>query len=498
MSGSLIALLAVSVAVVVAALLAASFALTGPDWVTAVAVGMLFVNVGVLASAAGASSVAPMLPYLLLLLPALYQIVVNRAPVVWGWPMTAMLFFALVATLSTVLSYRPGDSTPTLVQWLLEGLIFFFALTNSIRTMGALRLCIQALVLAGTVVGFFVAYQQHHGDFYATYFGLAQVSAPYDITSSESSVLADDVTGGSFRAAGMIGEPNFFAMVMTALTPWAAYLVVTARTRLGRLAWTGATLLVSYSVFVSYSRGALIAAGVVLVVMSARGVLPRRALLYLGAAGVVAILTIPTLAERLATLGDVVGGPGGDASASGRISEVGAAWDVFATHPLLGVGPGQFPLYYQRYVALTGGSIHSGEGARNAHNIVLGIAADVGLVGLAAFACLVAAVVAGLVRVRRHPGLRGVATAALVSISFYLGCSAFLHLAYARYLWLYLALSTTVIGLATGQSAAEGWATGQERSVGYTAGRPPGAPSALDPPTPRTSRATALPMSRRP
>lgn len=452
MTGSLLAVLAVTVAVVLVALLGTSLALTGPNWVTAAAVGLLFVNVGVLATMAGASSIAPMLPYALLLLPALYQVLVNRATVVWSWPMTAMLSFALVATGSTVLSYRPGDSFPTLVQWLLEGLIFFFALTNSIRSMAALRLCVQALVIAGAVVGFFVAYQQHHGNFYDTYFGLAQVSAPYDITSSSSSVLADDVSAGSFRAAGMIGEPNFFAMVMTALTPWAAYLVLTARTRLHRLAWAAAGGLISYAVFVSYSRGALMAAGAVLVLMCVWGVLPRKALVYLAVAGAVAVMAVPTLAERLATLGDVAGGgASADASAAGRLSEVGAAWDVFATHPVLGVGPGQFPLYYQRYVSLTGSSIHSGEGARNAHNIVLGVAADVGLLGLAAFAFLVTTVVIGLVRARRRDGLRGIATAALVSISFYLGCSAFLHLAYARYLWLYLALSTAVTELATRQ-----------------------------------------------
>ncbi|GGM94606.1 hypothetical protein GCM10009721_21130 [Terrabacter tumescens] len=431
------------------ALLVLALALTGPHWVTAAAAGLLFLNVGVLAATAGGPSVLPTLPYLLLLLPAFHQIVVNRAPVIWGWPMTAMCLFVLVAVLSTVLSYRPGDSFPTLVQWLLEGVVFFFALTNSIRSVTTLRRCVQAVVAAGAVVGFFVAWQQHRGDFYNTFYGLAQVSAPYDITSSSSSVLADELVGGSFRAAGMIGEPNFFAMVMTALTPWAAYLVVTARNRLWRLVWMGAGALIAYSVVVSYSRGAFMAAVGVLVMLSVLGVLPRRTLAYLGVAGAIALATVPSLAGRLSTLGAVVdGGAGEEASAAGRLSEVQAAWDVFTGHPLLGVGPGQFPLYFQRYSGLAGGSVHSGEGSRNAHNIVLGLAADVGLLGLAAFALLVGVIVVGLVHARRHVQLRGVATAALVSLCLYLACSALLHLAYARYLWLYLALSTAVIGLA--------------------------------------------------
>ncbi|WP_185748881.1 O-antigen ligase family protein [Humibacillus xanthopallidus] len=462
-------------ALVLVALLVASLALTGPDWVTAVAVGMLFLNVGVLATLAGGSSITPMLPYLLLLLPALYQVLVNRAPVIWGWPMTAMLTFALVAALSTVVSSRPGDSFPTLVQWLLEGLIFFFALTNSIRTLSALRRCIQALVVAGAVVGLFVAYQQRQGNFYDTYLGLAQVSAPYDITSSSSSVLSDGVADGSFRAAGMLGEPNFFAMVMTALTPWAAYLVITARGLARRMAWAIAGMLASYAVFVTYSRGALLAAGAVLVLLALWGVLPRKALIYLSAAGALAVMAVPTLADRLATLGSLAGGgPSEDASAAGRLSEVEAAWNVFATHPFVGVGPGQFPLYYQRYVSLTGGSVHSGEGARNAHNIVLGLAADIGLLGLGAFVILVTVVVVGLARARSHTRLRGVATAALVSVCFYLGCSAFLHLAYARYLWLYLALSTAIISLALGEDTTDPPTGSQLRDA---EAEDPGAPS---------------------
>lgn len=443
MTASMLGLLAVTLALTLTALLVLSFALTGPSWVTALAVGLLFLNAGVLATMAGAPSPTPMLPYVLLLLPALYQLFVNRAPVVWGWPMTAMLVFALVATLSTVLSFRPGDSFPTLVQWLLEGLVFFFAATNSIRTPAALRRCVQAVVAAGALVGFFVALQQHRGDFYDTFYGLAQVAEPYDITGA-SSVLADGVGAGQFRAAGMIGEPNFFAMEMLALTPWAAYLAVTARTVLARVAWVVAGLLLAYAVFVSYSRGALLAAGVVVVLMSVCGVLPRKTLAYLAVAGGAAVVAVPTLAARLATLGAVVGGGSGEeASAAGRLSEVQAAWEVFATHPVVGVGPGQFPLYYQRYVALTGGSVHSGDGARNAHNIVLGLAADVGLLGLASFVALVGVVVAHLVRARREASLRSMATPALVSVSLYLACSAFLHLAYARYLWLCLALATS-------------------------------------------------------
>lgn len=450
LTAQVLGMIAVIASIIGLAVLVLSLALTGPDWVTAAAVTLSFINAGVLASLSGAPSASSMLPYVLLVLPAAYQILVKRAPIVWGWPMTGMLAFVVIAMASTVLSSRPGDSFATLIQWLLEGLVFFFALTNSIRSVAALRRCVQGMVIAGAVVGLAVAYQHHHGNYYNTYFGLAQVSDPYDITSSAPSVLSDGAATGQFRSAGMIGEPNFFAMVMTALTPWAAYLAFTGTTLVRRLGWVAAGLFISYAVFVSYSRGALIAAGAVLVLMALWGVMPRKSLLYLTVAAGVAVMAVPPLAERLATLGTVVSSGGGaEASSAGRLSEVGAAWAVFASHPVLGVGPGQFPLYYQRYLGLSGGGVHSGQGARNAHNIVLGVAADVGLVGLVGFTLLVGVVVVGLIRTRRSPRFRALATAALVSISLYLGCSAFLHLAYARYLWLYLALSASLISIAS-------------------------------------------------
>jgi hypothetical protein len=450
MTGSILAVVAVTVLLIALSVLVLSLALRGPDWVTAAAVALLFANIGVVAAHAGAPSVAKALPYLLLMLPAVYQLVINHSTIVWGWEMTAMLAFASIATLSAVLAPRPGDSFGTLVQWLLEGVIFFFAVTNSIRSVSALRRCIQGIVLAGAVVGFFVTYQHLRGNFADDYLGLAQVAQPYDITAAGQSPLDDGTVVGEFRSAGMIGEPNFFAMVMICLTPWAAYLVLTSRTVARRAAWAVAGVLISYAVFIAYSRGALIGAGAVFLLLAMWGVLPRKSLIYLAVAGGVAVMAIPTLAARLATIGTVVsGGASDESSAAGRLSEVSAAWNVFLTHPTLGVGPGQFPLYYQRYASLIGGSsAHTGDGARNAHNIILGVAADVGLVGLIGFLLLIGVIVVGLVRARRVPGFRALATTALVSVAVYMACSAFLHLAYARYLWLYLAVAASLINLA--------------------------------------------------
>jgi O-antigen ligase len=109
---------------------------------------------------------------------------------------------------------------------------------------------------------------------------------------------------------------------------------------------------------------------------------------------------------------------------------------------------------------------------------VLGLAADVGLVGLASFVALVWVVIARLVRARRDPSTRGVTSAALVSVCLYLGCSAFLHLAYARYLWLYLALATAASGLGSSRATEEPRPTLLPATLSGPSGPPSGAPQA--------------------
>jgi hypothetical protein len=106
---------------------------------------------------------------------------------------------------------------------------------------------------------------------------------------------------------------------------------------------------------------------------------------------VLLVLLVPILptnyTERLVTTVDLFSGDSNDArnetSFRGRTSEVVVAWRIFMDHPVFGVGLKNYKYYYQDYAQPLGWDKRREE--RSAHNLFLEIAAETGLVGLAAF-----------------------------------------------------------------------------------------------------------------
>jgi O-antigen ligase len=103
------------------------------------------------------------------------------------------------------------------------------------------------------------------------------------------------------------------------------------------------------------------------------------------------ITTAPTVKERyLVTIADMRGGAGLDSGGAERTALADAAVETFDAHPL-GAGTAG-------YTALTG--------YEWPHNIVLELASELGLLGVAVFFALVAGIVAAAVHAARSPTLR--------------------------------------------------------------------------------------------
>jgi O-antigen ligase len=181
-------------------------------------------------------------------------------------------------------------------------------------------------------------------------------------------------------------------------------------------------------------------------------------------AGVLA--AVPTYATRLNSLQTLAASfsddSGGVASADGatlsRLTEMGAAGLVFLDHPILGVGPGLFPLYYQSYADLIG--LRTLNEDRQAHDLYISIAAETGGLGLACFLMVIYMTLRGLARARKRwlqdePEIANMATAYMLSIVTYLTTGIFLHFAFIRYFWLIMALSAAVIYIAEQRALAE-------------------------------------------
>jgi len=246
------------------------------------------------------------------------------------------------------------------------------------------------------------------------------------------------IGGGRVRAYGTIGQPNSFAGYMNQAWPLAVGLALFAlvglrqgaprRPALLTLAFAGvAALLTGGALIASFSRGGWIGAvaGMLALVSAAFVALPadaralmRRFLVAVAAVGLALLALgwgglLPGAIEQRAVslvrnlrLFDVRGvavTPENFAVVE-RMAHLQAGWNMFRSRPLLGVGPGNYSIAYERTPAPDAPpfSVRPWYQSRgHAHNYYLHIAAEAGVVGLAAYLLLIGAVMAQAVRALR-------------------------------------------------------------------------------------------------
>jgi putative inorganic carbon (HCO3(-)) transporter len=359
-----------------------------------------------------------------------------------------------------------------LLTFSLEGLLSVILITNVVRTPAMLRQATWALVAGLGFLGLvaFVQYVTH--SWYRSFFGFGEVSSDYFY-----GLVSEP------RLQGPIGDPNYFAQILLLGIPLGIALAVTTRSSRERAAALAVTACMFAGILFTYSRGAVVAFVLAFALLVALRQVAVRYGVILALVLVVVVAVVPSYRARVESLSSV-GGAGAavgttaasDSSVSGRVTEMHAALLVWADHPILGVGPSQFPLYYQRYAVLVGGEVHSsvkygpGKGtspARVTHDLFLGIAADLGVVGLLVFLSILAVALRGLWRGRSHrapPALASLNVAYLVAIVAYVAAGFFLELAYERYFWLILALACSAARLAGVASAESTAANGRTPS----------------------------------
>jgi len=206
------------------------------------------------------------------------------------------------------------------------------------------------------------------------------------------------------RVAGFTANPNFYGIGAAASAALAALLGG---------AWPGgvALLLGTGIATLSGSRaawlGLLVAAVLVLAHLPPRW----RYAGLLGAVGVALTLTygigLPEQLSRLATVLD----PGYLTNQS-RLEIWEVAWQAFSAHPLTGIGLGGFQSYYQVHQPPDALDPH----APHAHNLLLGLMAESGILGLAGFLVLWGSVWRYLWRARAWLALGLIGVVALVNM----------------------------------------------------------------------------------
>jgi len=222
------------------------------------------------------------------------------------------------------------------------------------------------------------------------------------------------------RAAGPFGDSNFFALSLATLMPMALYLVGRGGWR-QRLGLVGVLCLIA-GIYSTGSRGGALAGGAAIVVVSLLS--DNRRIRLAGIGSVVA-------AGLLLLLFSAQASSASSRTTTGRATENLIAWAMFKDHPLVGVGPDQYPNLYSLYTPKIG---DDNRAVRDPHSLPLQIAAEQGIVGLLGW--LGAIIFLTRLTLARRVWDDPVGRIVILSIVTYMVGSLFLHGSELRLLWI--------------------------------------------------------------
>jgi O-antigen ligase len=258
---------------------------------------------------------------------------------------------------------------------------------------------------------------------------------------------------GLTRLGGAAGNPNELAAVLVPAVAFAAFAFGAVRGALPRLAFAAIAVTLVVAVFLTESRGGLVALGVTMLAAIALGGRMRPYLvalaLVVAAVGVTYVsLVAPTeAAHRLMSAG------GG----SGRTDLWQVATRAVDDHPLTGVGAGNFPIVSPRYAAETIDLTEARlifDDPHVVHNTYLEVLTELGPIGLALFGTFVAGLLWLAARAVRTFARRGDETADLLARGLLVGtiglltAYVFISGQYEKHLWLLLGLGAAFESLA--------------------------------------------------
>ena len=426
--------------------------------VAALAVALLWSNALVVtAERIGAPALFALGPHLLLGAVVVARLFVRERGVVATPAFCALLVHGAALLVSALFAL---DQTPVLDRtetFLVEGPLLWFLVVNAIEGRRAVERALTGMVVAAALLGVLsvVQYATNSSD---EYLGLAQV------TEEQLTVLESDEVRAP-HLSGPIGEKNRYAQILLMVVPIAAALASRRRLRHSGV-FLIATGFCIAGIALTASRGATVGILVALAAMVALRVVTLRSLALLAVFAALAVTLLP--GYRLRVLETVEASQAGetsalDGSAQSRLTSNLAALDMFLEHPVAGVGTNGYPMQYERYAERIGLNVKDEE--RQPHNFFLGLAAETGLIGTITLAAVFGLILLRLYRGwegarHRDPRLADLAAGWIAAIVAYLASAVFLHLAFERYLWLFLALADVTARevLRSNRRAQEGFA----------------------------------------
>jgi putative inorganic carbon (hco3(-)) transporter len=398
---------------------------------------------------------SPSLPLALLLLLVLAWKIVERERRFTFDPIIILLlcYFAHVAFGYWYVVY-PQPVTDRLIDFAKDisyTLVVVFWLIKPRVFAGAAWL----MVIIGALLATLTIYQEATQTYDENYWGLARVKIAQIVEGVEDRP----------RAGGSLGEPNYYAQMLTVPLALALWAGMHARKAWGKLFGGYAALAMLIAIGLTYSRGALLAVVAMVAVYFFRFKIRLRYLLYLIPLVLVAALAAPPeLRERFGTLNQLVGESDpaeiSDDSLANRSRYLIVGTNMFLDSPIIGLGAGHFKALYSDYIQQMGLSPERDQN-RNAHNYYLEVLTEHGLIGIGLVLTMMWLALRRINEARRIytrlGDTRMADLAGFLEVGFagYAVSAFFLHGDYPRFLWLLLGMAVAFAAGAR-QLAAEG------------------------------------------
>lgn len=366
---------------------------------------------------------------------AMRWVVWRERPTGWLVAAGAIGFVAIAAWVSVLNAEYPAASVAQIAEFGKSAVVFLLVVVL-INTARDFRVAMWALIVLGGFVASLSVVQYLTGAFEQSFFGLAQ---------ARYMNIAFDYN--DYRIAGPFGDPNFYGQALVPICAIALERAWHERRRVLRVGAAMATGVTALAIVFTFSRGALLALLVVGVAALFTLRPGLRAIALGGLLLAVLLVMLPSDYVTRATAlfeSDQSAELTIDPSVNQRTSILRSGLLMFTDYPVAGVGIGNFPDRYLQYAADVG--IEQERTKIEPHSFYVEIAAETGVVGLVAWGA-VALLGFEMVRAARRSlalagetELRHMVTAFAVGLSGFFTAALFLHLAYARYMWVLLGI----------------------------------------------------------
>jgi len=243
---------------------------------------------------------------------------------------------------------------------------------------------------------------------------------------------------GGESGSSFLADPNDVGLLVDMMLPFVLCMFVYEKKRLYKVAYLVISLLCIAAIVSTSSRGGLIGLAAVMLVVWWWS--PRKVLI-LTLTGILALGTYQfagqKYVERMSTINDTDEG-----TAKGRIDSWKAAWHMFLDHPL-GVGPGNFPILFPRYM-VTGQRNMWG---RAAHSLWFTLLPELGIPGVILYLLIFRANLLSIRNLYKMPGDADhprlpflLSIAFIASIAGFFGAGTFISVLFYPHYWFVTAM----------------------------------------------------------